>query len=171
VKIEFGNILDVQRGIIVQGCNARGRMDRGVAKQVRDVYPEIFGPYAAHCRAQDLRSILGQITAVEVKPDLFVVNAITQLDYGKEYETVRFVNYRAVADAFERVRELAIGNNLPVHYPQIGAGRGGGDWSVISSIIAGVLDRMDEVPELGAEWLDRPVTVFKRVEHTLWLAE
>lgn len=47
----------------------------------------------------------------------------------------RYVNYAAIAKVFTEVfRQVRI-SKLPVHFPKIGAGLGGGNWDIIEAII------------------------------------
>lgn len=62
------------------------------------------------------------------------MNAITQYKYGRAVR--RYVSYDAVDDC---MHELAVTNGItplgPIAMPKLGAGLGGGDWTVISAII------------------------------------
>lgn len=151
--IKFGNMLDAKRGIIVHGCNAQGVMGSGIAKEVKYRWPLAFEVYqralagAGHTSGDPL----GTVSFCAVAPNLHVANAITQRTFGKDGR--RFVDYQAVQRCFEVVIKQAIHLDLPVHYPQIGAGLGGGDWAVISDII--------ETTFQG----------FPIVERTLWIYE
>jgi O-acetyl-ADP-ribose deacetylase (regulator of RNase III) len=136
MKIEYrtGNLLDVDSGIIAHGCNARGVMGSGVAKYVRDKYPLCYEKYKLRCQLYaDPKILLGDVIWYEV-PDkrLYVANAITQLDFGADGK--RYVSYEAVDKAFYTINK-AINDTETLHIPMIGAGLGGGDWEVISSII------------------------------------
>lgn len=131
-----GNLLEAPEPIIVHGCNARGVMGSGVAKALRDKWPVIFDQYKEGCGevTDDPQSILGAVlpVLVEENPLKIVINAITQLDYGKDKKT-RYVSY----DAIDIVMYTL--NNLDSRYtfamPKIGAGLGNGNWEVIEAII------------------------------------
>lgn len=153
MKEVSGNILSVQRGIIVQGCNAQGVMGSGVAKDLRDRYPENYTVYKAafdrHKQKTGKTLALGRViwyTVSKEEPKLAIANAITQEFYGRN-PNIQYVDYEAVRSAFRQVATEARKHNLPVHYPLIGAGLGGGRWDVIAEIIE-------------AELIE--------VEHTLW---
>ena len=129
IEYRKGNLLDVQSGIIVHGCNAQGVMGSGVALAVRQKYPECFNAYAN----ADLH--LGLVVWHYENENLWIANAITQDFYGTDK---RHVNYAAIAFCFEHVFKNAIyGSSTPfeVHFPKIGAGLGGGDWNIIEQII------------------------------------
>jgi O-acetyl-ADP-ribose deacetylase (regulator of RNase III) len=130
--------------VIVHGCNVQGVMGSGFAHQVAMRYPTCYETYRQQLHflkktfAEEPRSILGQCIQHWVSPDLVIVNAITQQNFGRSGR--RYVSYRAVAEAFAQLRDLPGLQHGTVHYPQIGAGLGGGDWSIISEIISNALD-------------------------------
>lgn len=117
--------------VLVHGCNCLGVMNAGVARQIRLAFPE------AHCA--DLKAgtggfKLGSISWANVMAagrPLAIVNAYTQLNISR---SVKSVDYNAVRQAMALVKSQFSG--LVIAYPKIGAGLGGGDWAIISEIIA-----------------------------------
>lgn len=152
MEIKNGDLLSVKEGIIVHGCNAQGVMGSGVAKAIRDRYPEAYNRYRAVFVEQGERLNLGQIIPVWVTPTLCIVNGITQDFYGRTGD--RYVDYAAVGEVFRRVvteqRQLyhVRGENYTINFPKIGAGLGGGDWNVIEPIIT---EALGDVP--GVLWV------------------
>lgn len=129
MKIEYrkGDLFSTEIRHITHGCNAQGVMGSGVAKIIRDKYPEAYNAYAGK------KWRLGQIQLVQSN-DKMIINAITQEFYGRDDK--RYVNYDAVALAFEQINIYfdLIPNGI-LAMPLIGAGLGGGDWKVIEAII------------------------------------
>lgn len=137
MKTVQGDLLSVTRGIIVHGCNAQGFMGGGVAALIKKKWPQAFEEYRIvykHCGLE-----LGQVIFVEVEPSLIVANMITQEGCTGGVDT----NYEAVLNGFNMVSIVAKQCDLPIHYPKIGAGIGGGDWRIISNIITHELDGVD----------------------------
>ena len=129
-----GNLIHVNEGIIVHGCNAQGVMGAGVALTIKKKYPECYKTYEEHVfNNQDL---LGTIAWHRVNEKLLIANAITQEFVGTHQ---RQVDYEAVAKCFEQVYAVAIKEGCQVFFPKIGAGLGGGNWNVLSTIIENVL--------------------------------
>lgn len=122
-----GNLLDATEPAIVHGCNAQGVMGSGVAKAIRDKWPEVYETYRLHHVTR--RLWLGSVIRVRT-PEFVILNAITQHQYGRDGS--KYVSYDAVAEAFSRINEMGDG---PVALPLIGAGLGGGKWSILSAII------------------------------------
>lgn len=138
IEYKKGNLLDVTEGIIVHGANAQGVMGSGVAKAIREKYPECFEQYRFQYEAYTL--VLGDIVwwckvnenGGGYSDDLYIANAITQEFYGTDR---RHVNYWAIANAFKEIFRQANVVKATVHFPKIGAGLGGGDWDIIEAII------------------------------------
>lgn len=130
--IQEDGLLAVRTGIIVHGCNARGVMGSGLAAQVRAVYPQAWRAYREHYEKQGLSP--GQVVwcRISAQPPLAIANAITQDGYGRHG---CFLDMDALAKCFAAIAVVASKHGLTVHYPMIGAGLAGGDWSRIEPVI------------------------------------
>ncbi len=125
--------------VIVHGCNCFCTMGAGIAKTIKQKFPEAY--------KEDLRtekgdkSKLGDISWVTVNKsgvELTIVNAYTQYDYrGKGVK----VDYEAIRSAFRKIRNNFSGQRIG--YPAIGAGLARGDWQIISKIINEELEGED----------------------------
>lgn len=152
IKVVSGDVLDVEEGIIVHGCNCLGVMGSGIAVAVKNRFPKVYEAYRAiHETPEGLR--LGEIIPVRVGENKWIVNAMTQQRTGG----IRAVDYEAVARCFEKVNDLAAeilfsqsrvlrfeqfndiesktSATVPICFPMIGAGLGGGNWNIIATII------------------------------------
>jgi len=140
IERHVGNLLDVTTGIIVHGCNARGVMGAGVAKAVKERYPGAYHLYRGVYNGPGLA--VGNIIPYEVptaapRPELVIVNAIAQDGYGTE---TRQVDYEGLYCCFSQIPGLAEKYRLhDVHFPLIGCGLAGGDWTVVEAIIKSAL--------------------------------
>lgn len=133
MKIQYivGDLFDTDCCIIAHGCNAQGVMGSGVARIVRDWYPEAYEDYRRIADSEGLQ--LGRVYVTMSKTKL-IANMITQDRFGADGK--RYVSYDAVAMACESLDKLATKLKIDrVAMPQIGAGLGGGDWKVIEAII------------------------------------
>jgi O-acetyl-ADP-ribose deacetylase (regulator of RNase III) len=145
IKTIKGNLLEnVKHGVIVQGCNAQGVMGSGIALQIKQKYPLAFRLYLEQYNLNKSLE-LGRIVVAPVKisndstTNLYVINGITQQFYGRDGK--RYVDYDAVKSVFEKVNQFALEKNIrDIHFPLIGAGLGGGDWSIIEKLIDDSLD-------------------------------
>lgn len=127
-----GNILDAPVGILVHGVNMQGKFNLGLAKQIRERYPQAYHDYDHHYRNSVLR--LGDVIFTRVRPGLIIASGVTQQYYGRDPNRV-YVDYNAVYEVFKQVGPMAIMTNLPVIHPRIGAGFANGDWGKIQDCI------------------------------------
>ena len=149
---KIGNLLAVERGILVHGCNCLGMMGSGVARLIRDKWTGVYLAYREEHQFKGLK--LGDVqfigSALLTRPeretrhlykailqlpeDLIVANAMTQFDCGNDPDVV-YVDYDAVFAAFARIRLVARDTGLPVHFPLIGCGLANGKWEQVSQLI------------------------------------
>ena len=122
-------------------------MGSGVAKQVKDKYPEVYGKYKEVYKVKGL--YLGDIIPVSIYhtsdfKNLWLINAITQESFGVNINKI-YVDYNAVRYSFRRTAEFSnMMNALKPHHepkittiamPKIGCGLGNGDWNIVEDII------------------------------------
>ena len=135
MKILYGDLLEMADAgkidVLVHGCNCFCTMGKGIAKQIRMLYPSA---YLADCATRyGDRTKLGSYTTASVVRNaqiLTIVNAYTQFDYRGEQPKV---NYDAIRSAFRKIKQEFSGQRIG--YPKIGAGLAGGDWGTIQKII------------------------------------
>ena len=145
MKIEYrwGDVLGTEIKHIVHGCNAQGVFNAGIAKQIRERFPEAYLHYRdIYNSATDkgLSSLrLGEIYTAESNGKI-ILNAITQQNYGRA--NIRYVSYDALDTIMKRINDM---NISIIAMPQIGSGLGGGDWQVIAAIIESRLTRVQPV--------------------------
>jgi len=145
--VRFGDLINsVEEGIIIHGCNAQGVMGSGIALQIRNKYPDCYLGYKNTLVEFRKGGIdpMGLVIPYYDGLRLIICNAITQDGFGRG-EGKRYVNYEALQKCFEQAAEMAHTNKAHIHYPQIGAGLGGGDWSIISDIIETAFQPYPEV--------------------------
>ncbi len=143
MKIVKGDLLKLgiegRFDVIVHGANCQCVMGAGIAKAIRDAFPEA---YEADCKtAKGDRAKLGTISRAQVQRErrsLWVVNAYTQLHYRGA--GVR-VDYDAVRSAMHLVKQQFTGKRIG--YPRIGAGLARGDWAQLARIIDEELEGED----------------------------
>lgn len=135
MKIEYikGDLLRTEVNHIMHGCNSRGVMGSGVAKLLREKYPQAYNDYIFKYNNYGLE--LGDVI-VSVQDDGKVIhNAITQRDYGRDISRV-YVSYWAIAEVFRNINSRGI---KEIAMPKLGAGLANGDWNVIAAIIENTL--------------------------------
>ena len=149
VKHVKGNLLDSNCDYICHQVNCRGRMGSGIAKQIRERFPEVYKVYRDRYEDVVKRGIspdkmLGSTDIVQINDDTrHVVNMYSQRSYG--YDGKRYTSYTAFKYILERLKE-EIPAECSIGFPKnIGCGLGGGNWEVISTLIEGILGETYDV--------------------------
>ena len=135
IALALGGHFDV----IVHGCNCFCAMGGGIARTIKDTFPEAFGADAA--TEEGSRDKLGTYTKATIirgEARFVVVNAYTQYHFGGGG---CLADYDAIQSVFKKIRQGFPGKRIG--YPLIGAGLAGGDWEIISEIIDGALEGED----------------------------
>ena len=133
-----GNVCEASQKAMAHGCNAQGQMGKGVAKAVRDKWPNVYEIYNLRYRTFGLN--VGEIIPVLTPDGKLILNCITQDRCRKTGDASNpdavFVDYDAILKVFETINDKVIDWDVTeVAMPRIGAGLGGGDWAIISKII------------------------------------
>lgn len=122
---------DRQFDVIVHGCNCFCTMGAGIAKTIKEQFPEAYE--ADLTTSAGDKNKLGTYTKAKItmnSADFYIVNAYTQYDWrGKGVKA----DYEAIKSVFSRIRNEF--PNARIGYPLIGAGLARGDWGIISKII------------------------------------
>jgi len=144
--------LDGKFDIIIHGCNCFCTMGAGIARQIKDTFPEA---YKADLKTKiGDASKLGTINFATTKSiyytgtktdirEIIVINAYTQFDYRGERSGILLADYEAIRMCFNRIALLFGKQNKRIGYPKIGAGLANGDWNTISKIIDEELKDLD----------------------------
>lgn len=131
MKIITGDLLMLAKqgkfDVIVHGCNCHCTMGAGIAKSIKQQFPEA---YAADCQTEKgSKAKMGTYSKAEIG-HITVINAYTQFNWrGKGC----LVDYEAVRQVFRAIKKDFSGKKIG--YPLIGAGLAGGDWEIIAKII------------------------------------
>ncbi|MEK5209611.1 hypothetical protein [Psychrobacillus sp. FSL H8-0510] len=135
LKMVIGNLMEVERGILVHQVNCQGVIETELGKKIREKYPMVYEKYNAVCvqAKGDISKLLGKIQCIGVESELYVVNLFGQDYYGTDK---RYTDYKSFRDAFSKLIVFSSQKNLPLHIPDdIGCGIAGGEWYLIEKII------------------------------------
>jgi O-acetyl-ADP-ribose deacetylase (regulator of RNase III) len=149
-----GNLLDSTCQYICHQVNCKGIMDFGVAKQIKDKWPQVYENYQAMFDENKFPSSwhLGHCQFVALYDNYFTtpkdkrqqaINMFAQDNYG--YNKQRYTNYDAFYSCLATIaRSVEKGSTIafPFH---IGCGRDGGNWRIILTMIEEVLGKNYEV--------------------------
>lgn len=127
----FANAYQVQA--FAHGCNCQGVMGKGIAKQFRQVYPEMYAEYRRMCKAEPRQFNPGDSFLWKEAEKPWVFNLATQDTYGKVAAT-----YEAVEQALANMRNQAEREKITsIAMPKIGAGYGKLEWPKVAELIEG----------------------------------
>jgi len=150
--------LEGQFDVIVHGCNCHSVMGAGLAPQMAKVFGcDAFEMEQWGSTIEKLGNIDYQTFALtdagplnvyyfEINieyPELTVVNAYTQYNYGKNHKDGSFrpADYEAITLCMRKMNSVFKGKHIGL--PLIGAGLAGGDWEIIKNIIQTELSECD----------------------------
>ena len=136
VTFHNGNILDSGADIICHQVNCQGKMNSGVAKAIREKWPEVYTRYLVKYECEV--DLLGQIQPVIISADKAVINMFAQYNYG--YDGRRYTSYDAFWSCLGEIKKY-LNPGTTIAFPRyIGCVRGGANWNVIYTMICEVLD-------------------------------
>ena len=151
-----GNLLDSNCNFICHQVNCQGKMGSGVAKQIRDRWPEVYTNYIFKCdqamavEKEDPMTtkedyLLGSVQILYIEeaniPYQCVVNMFAQAFYG--YNGNRYTSYDAFWSCLNELKNQ-IPKNSTIAFPyNVGCGLGGANWNVIVTMIDVVLKDYD----------------------------
>lgn len=121
--------------VIGHGCNCKNTMGSGVAVGVKRNFPKAYMA-DQHTLFGD-RNKLGTMTEA-TQHGVTVCNLYTQYNYTRDQVDV---DYNAIRSCMKLLKEKHTGKRIGL--PLIGAGRAGGDWSLIKTIIEEELGNED----------------------------
>ena len=155
IKIVEGNILNAKEDIIGHQVNCMGVMGSGLAKQVRNKYPEVYNHYVQTVnwvKEENKRgnikndNLLGSCVFSKTNDGKTIANIFGQYSYGRGKQ---FTNYDVLKKALSSIYEnITVGyNNLygkSVALPYgLSCGLAGGDWNIVYEIIDDVFENYE----------------------------
>ena len=133
-----GNLLDSSCDYICHQVNCQGTMGAGLAKQVKDLWPEVYESYCKKFKktiddVKPTRSMLGDIQVITTSDTAQkVVNLFAQDGYGRKG---RYTSYDAFWECLNRLKEETKPEETIAFPYLIGCGLGGANWEVIHAMI------------------------------------
>ena len=135
------DILKANADVICHQVNCQGVMGSGVAKQIKDAYPEVFEKYSNFCsyfKGDDTEKMLGMVVPVMVDNNTkLICNLFSQNKYG--YDGSLYTSYDAIEKCLKYIKvNIADSNVIAIPY-LMGCYRGGGDWNIVYKLIEKIL--------------------------------
>ena len=146
IQIIDGDLLESKADIICHQVNCQGKMNSGVAKQIREKYPEVFQAYQSLCHiySQCQHNLLGVYQIIETYDGKCIANLFGQLGYG--YDGQQYTDVQALKKAMIKLRQkyCLSTKKMSIAMPyKIGCVRGGADWDEVYAMIEEVFQDCD----------------------------
>lgn len=129
------DIFESGADIICHQVNCQGVMGSGVAKQVREKYPEVYKQYKILCdyvKNNPKKKLLGARQFIKIAENKYIINLFAQENYG--YDGKCYTDYDALRKSLEDTK--AFFKDSVIAFPYLmGCHRGGGDWNIVYKMI------------------------------------
>lgn len=145
---KYGNIFDSSAEAIVNPVNIQGVMGKGLAKELKDRYPENFSAYRAECAAN--RMMMGRVFATRTIELVscnqhqgaakWIVNFPTKKDWRKPSQLDWI--HTGLQDLHQFVVIKSISS---IAIPALGCGLGGLKWKIVEPMIIAAFEQLDDV--------------------------
>ena len=134
------DIFESGADVICHQVNCQGVMGSGIAKQVRERYPEVYKRYKIVCDCDNYP--LGNVLFVSVDNNKDIANLFAQDKYG--YNGSLYTDYDALKKCLIEINNTYINTNKTIAFPYLmSCARGGGDWNVVYKMIEDVFKDYD----------------------------
>lgn len=139
--ITHGDVLNTDCWIIAHQVNCQGVMGGGLARQIKDRYPDAYINYREYI--EDYKDCNGTVPLGTILETRHGAREIWHV-FGQEFYGTdkQYTDYEAVEAAFKtRIRDYRYEHHvqeaqIPIAIPlDFGCGLGGGDWSVMKSYL------------------------------------
>lgn len=137
IKIIDGDLLESGADIICHQVNLKGKMNSGVAKQIREKYPEVFEEYFKDYKYYTL----GDTQFVRTLDGKLIANMFAQENYG--YDGKQYTDLNALRECLENVAWCCSSDTRVAMPYKIGCARGGANWNEVYAIIEDVFKDCD----------------------------
>lgn len=137
IKHIIGNVLDSDAPIIAHQVNCQGVMGAGVAKCIREKYPDVMRTYSRWCRDFDSEYLLGKVLDYCTDKNQIIANCFAQNKTGSGRMTDYEAFYCCLENLKKEIKYYGFEHRIAFPY-KIGCGLGGGDWDVILAMIKSV---------------------------------
>ena len=132
-----GNVLDAQTDVIAHQVNCQGVMGAGLAKQIRDKWPNVYKHYySLYCeKIENTQDLLGRCQLVEINDTQYVANLFGQNYYGRDSK--RYTSYDGIYNALNSLSVQMLDNgmeSIAIPY-KMSCGLAGGDWDIILAML------------------------------------
>lgn len=135
IKIVDGDLLQANVPLIAHQTNCLGVMGAGIAKAIKNKWPDVYTQYKDFCKGFNYSRVLlgiAQLCKTNDNPIKYVVNLFGEYSYTESvapYET-RYTDYYALEQALLALKNDCMDSGIKeIGIPyKLGCGLAGGDW-------------------------------------------
>jgi O-acetyl-ADP-ribose deacetylase (regulator of RNase III) len=142
-----GDILKESVDGFIHQANCQCTMGSGVAKSVREIYPEVYKADLNTKRGDE--SKMGSFSFAKTHDNKIGYNLYSQFNYGTVGDELVHTNYDSMKKGLMAIREHIKANmTLPVKIAipfKIGCVRGGEKWEKVSKLISELFDKEPDI--------------------------
>lgn len=136
------DLLKVEKGIICHQCNCKGVMGAGLAKKIREQWPQVYVHYKRAFNAGKLALGMVQLITVDNTAPIIVANIMGQDDYGRAKK--QYTDLPSVRIALEKVKSFrnafTKAPHLQIYIPfKMGCVLGGASWKDMLQVITSTI--------------------------------
>ena len=134
IVFKNGDMFSSTADVLCHQVNCMGRMGSGIAKTVREKFPNVYEAYMQVCNDKDITPdyLLGSTLFVRCGAQT-IANLFAQRNYG--YDGKQYTSYDAFRECLQYIhKEIPVGSSIAFPYG-IGCGLGGAKWEIIVSMI------------------------------------
>ena len=144
IKFMQGSVFKTKAPIIAHQVNNLGIMGAGVAKQIKEKYPEAYQTYASTYKLYRL----GDVLFTHTNQGLIIANCFSQSGISRSHMTTDYDSFWMCMHNLERfMKEWGI-DKVAIPY-KMGCGLAGGDWkNEVFPIIKDVFSKSDKIIEI-----------------------
>lgn len=133
--------MQASEDIICHQVNCMGVMGGGIAKQIREKYPNVYEEYVKYIKEHGALNCLGSWQLVSIKNKKSIANVFGQYRFGRNKQ---YTDYDALSSSLSGVLKVAIEFNKSIAIPfNIGCGLAGGSWPFVYSMIEDIFQDYD----------------------------
>jgi len=156
-----GDALRTHADIVAHQTNVMGVMGGGIAKQIKERWPNVFNEYKNICEQfVDPTVLLGGCKLVETNDNAprYVANLFGQIGFGRGK---RETNYEGLYEALENLRSQTLEiirkewrEPMTIAVPKnLGCGLAGGDWNIVKAMLYSLFENENDIELWIVEWI------------------
>lgn len=145
IEFKTGNILDAKETLILQSVNYRKIMGAGLAKQIKNKYPDIFKQYCDFIDENSWEDIKkdGLFDLFKINEEQGIVNIFGQKNFGRDK---CYTDYQSLKNGLLKVSGISFlftkGLSVAIPY-KLASGLSGGSWKIVYEIIQDIFENSE----------------------------